>query len=164
TVVRGGASRIYSTFAIADFVANPGAQNVPGGASLATVPTGACQTQPVGGVCPATYGGNLAVISAHIGGGSLNWNGVVFPPGLTYCTASAQCNIAAVDPHLRNPYLLNYNLDVQHFFGNNLSLEIGYVGNRGVLLTGQRDLNQAILPAVNPVQPYASQYPYLNVI
>jgi hypothetical protein len=162
TVVRGGASRIYSTFAIADFVANPGSQNVPGGASLATVPSGACTANV--SPCPATFGGNLAVISAHISGGNLNWNGVVFPQGLTYCTASAQCNIAAVDPHLRNPYLLNYNLDVQHVFGNNLSLEIGYVGNRGVLLTGQRDLNQAILPATVAVQPYASQYPYLNVI
>ena len=168
TVVRGGASRIYSTFAIADFVANPGAQNVPGGASLATVPTGACQTPPAGGSCPQTFGGNLSVISAKISGGTLgaNWNGVVFPQGLTYCNAAANapCNIAAVDPNLRNPYILNYNLDVQHVFGSNLSLEIGYVGNRGVLLTGQRDLNQAILPAAVAVQPYANQYPYLNAI
>ena len=162
TVVRGAVSRIYSTFAIADFVANPGSQNVPGGASLATVPTGAC-TVPVT-PCPSTFGGNLAVLSARIGGGNLNWNGVVFPQGLTYCTATAQCNIAAVDPNLRNPYVINYNLGVQHAFSNNLSLEIGYVGNRGVLLTGQRDLNQAILPAVTPVQPYASQFPFLNVI
>ena len=29
---------------------------------------------------------------------------------------------------------------------------------------GQLDLNQALLPAVVPVQPYAGLYPYLNVI
>ena len=164
TVVRGGLSRIYSTFAIADFVANPGAQNVPGGASLATVPTGACQTVPVGGSCPQTFGGNLAVLSARLLGSNLNWNNVVFPQGLTYCTATSQCSIAAVDPNLKNPYVINYNLDVQHVFGNNLSLEIGYVGNHGVRLTGQRDINQAILPAVTPVLPYSSQFPYLAFI
>jgi outer membrane receptor protein involved in Fe transport len=162
TVVRGGASRIYSTFAIADFVANPGSQNVPGGASLATVPTGAC-TVPVT-PCPSTFGGNIGVLSAHVGGGSMNWNNVVFPQGLTYCTASAQCSIAAVDPNLRNPYVINYNLGVQHAFSNNLSLEVGYVGNHGAELTGQRDLNQPILPAVTPVNPYAAQYPYLLFI
>ena len=166
TVVRGGASRIYSTFAIADFVANPGSQNVPGGASLATVPTGAC-TAPVT-PCPSTYGGNLAVISAQIPGSTLgaNWNGVVFPQGLTYCTATAQCNIAAVDPNLRNPYVINYNLGVQHAFANDFSLEVGYVGNHGVLLTGQRDINQPILPSVTsvPVLPFANQSPYLHFI
>jgi len=164
TVVRGGASRIYSTWAIADFVANPGAQNVPGGASLATVPTGACQTVPVGGVCPQTFGGNLAVLSAHLESSQLNWNTVVFPQGLTYCTASAQCSIGAVDPNLKNPYVINYNLGVQHAFSNNLSLEVGYDGNHGTLLTGQRDINQPLLPAVNPVNPYAAKYPYLLFI
>ena len=98
----------------ADVVANPGAQNVPGGASLVTVPTGACQTPPAGGSCPQTFGGNIAVISAHVSGGNLHWNGVVFPQGLTYCNAAANalCNIAAVDPNLKNPYQVNYNLGV----------------------------------------------------
>ncbi|PYU19260.1 MAG: hypothetical protein DMG30_24760 [Acidobacteria bacterium] len=166
TVVRGGASIIYSTFSAADFVANPGAQNVPGGASLVTVPTGACQTPPAGGSCPQTFGGNIAVISAHVSGGNLHWNGVVFPQGLTYCNAAANalCNIAAVDPNLKNPYQVNYNLGVQHAFGNDLSLDVGYVGNHGHRLVGQLDLNQALLPAVVPVQPYAGLYPYLNVI
>jgi carboxypeptidase family protein len=162
TVVRGGASIIYSTFAVSNFVANPGAQNVPGGANLTTVPTGACTTNV--SPCPQTYGGNIAVLSARIFGGNLNWNGVVFPQGLTYCTANAQCNIAAVDPNLKNPYLVNYNFGVQHAFGNDLSLEVGYVGNHGYRLTGQRDLNQAILPAAVPVTPYGTQYPYLAFI
>jgi hypothetical protein len=159
TVVRGGVSRIYSTFAIADFVANPGSQNVPGGASLATVPTGAC-TVPVT-PCPSTFGGNISVVSARVIGTSMNWNGAVFP-NLTYCTASAQCSIAAVDPNLKNPYVINYNLGVQHVFGNNLSLDVSYVGNHGAELTGQRDLNQANL--ATGVLPYANQYPYLAFI
>jgi len=168
TVVRGGASRIYSTWAIADFVANPGSQNVPGGASLATVPTGACQSVPVAGVCPQTFGGNIGVLSAHIPGNNLNWNGLVVPQGLTYCNAAANalCSIAAVDPNLKNPYVINWNLGVQHVFANDFSLDISYVGNHGTLLTGQRDINQALLPAATaaPVLPYGNSYPYLAFI
>ena len=160
TVIRGGASRIYSTWAIADFVANPGAQNIPGGASLATVPTGACTVAV--SPCPQTYGGNLAVISAKIPGSGMNWNGVVFPQGVASCTATRPCNIAGVDPNLKNPYVINYNLSVQHAFSNDLSLEVGYVGNHGALLTGQLDLNQANL--ATGVLPYASKYPYLGYI
>jgi len=175
TVVRGGFSRIYSTWAIADFVANPGSQNVPGGASLATVPTGACNMPvPVGETCSqvpgaSTFGGNLAIGSLKIPGGSLNWNGpgTVLPAATAIsCTAVKQCSVGAVDPNLKNPYVINYNLGVQHVFGNNLSLEIGYVGNHGALLTGQTDLNQAI-PTTNPnnpVLPYGSKYPYLGFI
>ena len=175
TVVRGGFSRIYSTWAIADFVANPGSQNVPGGASLATVPTGACNMPvPVGETCSQvagaqTFGGNLDIGSLKIPGGSLNWNGpgTVLPAATAIsCTAVKPCNVGAVDPNLKNPYVINYNLGVQHVFGNNLSLEIGYVGNHGALLTGQTDLNQAIPTTTpnNPVLPYGSKYPYLGFI
>ncbi len=48
-----------------------------------------------------------------------------------------------VDPNLRTPYIMNYNLGIQHQFGNNYSLEVGYVGNRGERLVGFRDVNQA---------------------
>jgi hypothetical protein len=160
TVLRGGASVIYSTFAIANFVANPGANNVPGGASLATVPTGACTTAVF--PCPQTYGGTIKVLSAFIPGPNLNWNGVVFPQGLSYCTADAPCTIGAVDPNLKNPYIVNYNFGVQHAIGSNLSLEVGYVGNHGDKLTGLRDLNQVNL--ATGVRPYATQYPFLRFI
>jgi hypothetical protein len=82
-----------------------------------------------------------------------------------YCMATSQCSIAAVHPNLRNPYVINYDLGVQHAFANDFSLEIGYVGNHDVRLTGQRDINQPILPALNPSNtPYAAQYPYLLFI
>ncbi len=35
-----------------------------------------------------------------------------------------------VDPNLKTPYVMNYSLGVTHAFGNNMSLELGYVGNR----------------------------------
>jgi hypothetical protein len=52
-----------------------------------------------------------------------------------------------VDPNLRDPYIMNWNLGIQHAFTRNLSLEVGYVGNHGSRLFGIRDINQAPLGA-----------------
>ena len=122
TVIRGGASVMYSTFAIASFVGNPGSQNIPGGASLAKDPTGACTTAVgIGTPCPQTLGGNIEIGTVRVPGGSLNWNGVVYPTGVTFaCTAANPCNAGAIDPNLKNPYIVNYNLGVQHQFGEQL--------------------------------------------
>ncbi len=57
-----------------------------------------------------------------------------FPP--------APCEIYGVDPNLRTPYVNNWNLDVQHAISNNLSIDIGYVGNHGTKLLGKSNLNQ----------------------
>src|ERR1700674_3449808 len=51
------------------------------------------------------------------------------------------------DPNLRSPLVWNYNLSVTHTFGPNLSLEVGYVGNRGYRLLSFADINQAPLGA-----------------
>jgi hypothetical protein len=53
----------------------------------------------------------------------------------------------AVDPNLKLPYVLNYNLSVQHQFGSNLSLQVAYVGNHGYRLLNFADINQAPLGA-----------------
>ena len=61
---------------------------------------------------------------------------------------------------------MNWSLGIQHSFSNNLSLEVGYVGNHGDNLTGFVDLN-ACAPTANPdacVRPYASKFPYLQFI
>jgi hypothetical protein len=57
---------------------------------------------------------------------------------------------------------MNYNLGIQHQFGTNYSLEVGYVGNRGERLTGFRDVNE-VNPATG-LQPYGVQYPWFNYI
>jgi len=67
-----------------------------------------------------------------------------------------------VDPNLKYPYAVNWNVGIQHAFTNNLSLDLSYVGNHGDRLTGRRDLNQ-IDPATG-VRPYAAQFPYLQFI
>ena len=76
----------------------------------------------------------------------------------------------ALDPHLKTPYVVNYNLGIQHTITSNLSLEVGYVGNHGGHLLGLRDLNQC---APNPdptacasgvARPFFAKFPYLQYI
>jgi hypothetical protein len=66
-----------------------------------------------------------------------------------------------VNPNLRTPYITNWNLSVTRAFTNNLSLEVGYVGNRGTNLTGFSDINQ--IDPVTRVRPYSS-FSYLKFI
>ena len=59
------------------------------------------------------------------------------------------CDLMAVDPNLRVPYVINYNLGITHAFGSNLSLEVEYVGNHGYRLLSFADINQAQQGAAN---------------
>jgi hypothetical protein len=172
TIVRGGSSMMYSTFSTAQFMQS-GQQNFGGGGGLHVIPTGACKTSvPITvppTTCPQTLGGTILLGNATIPGANLNWNGPVFPQGAGLsCTSKVPCNIIVVDPNLRTPYIINFNLGIQHAFTNNLSLELGYVGNHGDNLTNFRDLNQ--IDPVTGVRPYdghpgsLGNFPYLKYI
>jgi hypothetical protein len=162
TVVRGGSSVIYSSFVLLTFVGQFDFQN-DGATSLASVPTGALLE--VNGV--TTQGpGNIRLGGATLPGSALNWNGVVFPQAVPQCgdgigSDASPCDIMGVDPNLTSPYVVNFNLGVQHAFTNNLSLEVGYVSNIGGNLLGWKDINQ--LPAGSTTRPFA-QFPYLRYI
>ncbi len=83
----------------------------------------------------------------------------VFPSGVAAACGDGNgadagpCNIMAVDPNLTTPYITGWSIGVQHSFGSNLSLEVGYVGNHGSRLTGFRDINQINLQT--GVKPFA---------
>ena len=47
-----------------------------------------------------------------------------------------------VEPNLRTPYVIDYSFDIQRAITNNVSLDIGYVGNHGTKLIGVLDVNQ----------------------
>jgi hypothetical protein len=163
TVVRGGASIIYTTLVAAIFMNQQGLQNTTSN-NVGANPTGACTSVvPIGAPCPKTFGGNIQLGNAAFSGSSLNWNGVVFPAGGGLaCTKGSQCNLFGLDPNLKTPYVVNYNFGVQHAFNGNLSLEVGYVGTHGDNLLGLSDINQ-IDPATG-VRPYAAAFPYLKWI
>src|SRR5882672_2324491 len=166
TVVRAGASIIYSIFTPANFLANS-----LFGTSIAAAPTGAdlvmCPAATCGNPSSSIYGapvttpGSGTIHLANIGfpPSRLAWNGVVFPSirgnvqcgdGVTLASVAidpSPCDLMGVDPNLRYPYVTNWNISVQHAFTSNLALEVGYVGNHGSRLTGVRDINQPALGA-----------------
>ena len=163
TVVRAGGSVIYSTVPSGRFNTQLGLQN-SSGTGLSSDPAGACTTPVVIGVpCPKTFGGTNLLANATYPGSSLNWNGIVFPAGGGIsCTAAIPCNLMGVAPNFKTPYIASWNFGVQHSLANNLSLEIGYVGNRGERLISFRDINQ-LNPATG-IRPYAAKFPYLHFI
>jgi hypothetical protein len=163
TIIRGGASVMYSMFSVAQFTQS-GQSNFGGTTGLHVIQTGACTTAvPVGTPCPQTFGGTIQLGNATYPGKTLNWNGVVYPTGGSLsCTADAPCNFTVVDPNLKTPYIVNWHFGVQHAFNNNLSLEVGYVANHGDNLTGFIDINQ--LNPVTGTRPFQTKFPYLQFI
>jgi len=177
TVVRAASSVIYATIYARPFMDN-GPPNGSAG-NIAQDPSGACNvTITPGQTCAQaggqTFGGTIDLgqpnyIGSINNGGQLDWNGVLFPQGGLSCTASSTCSLYAIDPHLQTPYVVNYNVNIQHSFSSNLSLEVGYVGNQGRNLQAVRDINQCA-PNPDPTQcangtsrPFA-KFPYLGII
>jgi hypothetical protein len=197
TVVRAASSVIYATIYARPFMDN-GPPNGSAG-NIAQDPSGACNVTVIPGQTCAqsggqTFGGTIdlgqpnyigSVNASAANRGPLDWNGVLFPQGGLSCTISSQCSLYAIDPHLQTPYVVNYNINIQHSFSSNLSLEVGYVGNHGGNLQAVRDINQCLLlPNPGPysfgsgacVRPYdghaaspgipasLGNFPYLGII
>jgi hypothetical protein len=174
TVVRGGFSIIYSLIDAVTFL-NQNGFTAPGATSVAlpAVPTGAIlETNGLGTGTAA--GGTINLQSAAFTASQLNFNGKVFGAPTTACgdgqgADASPCNIMAVSPNLTTPYITNWSVGVQHSIGNDLSLEVNYVGNHGSRLTGFRDINQipagALPTATNLTgRPFGATFPYLQWI
>jgi Carboxypeptidase regulatory-like domain len=146
TVVRGGFSIIYSSFSAVEWISQNALQN-NSAVSLNANPTGA---QFVVNGVTTSGNGNIALGASNPTPSNFDWNHVVFPgssSGGIQCgdgrgSDPSQCSLLAVDPNLQTPYVINYSLGIQHSFGNDLSLEVGYVGTHGARLTGFSDINQ----------------------
>ena len=100
------------------------------------------------------------------------------------------CFAVGVDPNLKTPYVSTWTVDIQRAITNNLSLEVGYVGNHGTKMIGLHNLNQpavgagwtqaAVATCLDPKalyqncapdaaaiqagRPFNSRFPYLNYI
>ncbi len=176
TVIRAGASVMYTTMVAAWFTSQFGLQNA-GSTSLSGNPT-AAKTVVNGVSTPGA--GTIDLTSNTFLGSQLCWDAssaATCPAGVSQKTvfpSSASgprcgdgvgsdpgpCNLMAVDPNLKTPYVASWNLGVQHAITPNLSLEVGYVGNRGERLLGFRDINQP----VNGVLPFGTKFPYIGFI
>jgi len=178
TVVRGGFGIMYETYTAVEWMNQNQFQN-SSAVSLAANPTGALiNTGTCSLVAPVTcqsLGGNIVVKAAKFSVGQMCWDPslpscpagqtTVFPSSSTItCSSGAPCNLMAVDPNLKTPYVVNFSLGVTHAFTNNLSLEVGYVGNLGKRLTGFSDVNQCPANTGTCNQPFAAKFPYFNII
>jgi hypothetical protein len=165
TVVRAAGGILYETLS---FDVLNGVGNALG---LRTIPTGLPLINN-GNPTPITAGGSIQLQSVSIpqhsaalgpidaawqafnpalpvAGQTNLFSGVATPAcgdGFTtnsqFVTAPTPCEIYGVNPNIRTPYVENWNLDIQHAITNNLSIDVGYVGNHGAKLLGELNINQ----------------------
>jgi Carboxypeptidase regulatory-like domain/TonB dependent receptor len=156
TVLRGGGNIIYESLTYDAFMALGnlvGLRTVPTGAfNCSGGATGSC-ADPTGNIAIAqlTFGGNLLTATKN-GWKNNSATTPVFPSVEIACgdgntlftvtnTKPGQCVVSGADYNLKTPYVASWNLGIQQAIGNNLSLDVSYVGNHGTKLIHWVDTN-----------------------
>jgi hypothetical protein len=98
--------------------------------------------------------------------------GVVVPAGVA--TEPSQCTVGGFAPNLTMPVIYYWNADIQHSFGNNISVDIAYVGNHSSGLLQFTNINQPLPGIANGTgaaafneqlrEPYYGTYPWFGQI
>lgn len=83
--------------------------------------------------------GPSPITSAALGVTTITASTPVYSP--SNCS-SVECDIFAVDRHLKTPYMENYNLNIQRQVTSKAVLQLGYVGSQGHRLFRFYDINQ----------------------
>jgi hypothetical protein len=166
TILRAGGGIIYEVPPLDTFLGQFNFNNDSGTIGLNIVPTGAI------GVTPG--GGSISAGVQSVPGSALNWNatGPVFNVPNVDCSAKP-CDVFAVNRNLRTPYVVNWNVDLQQALTKDTSIDIAYVGNRGLKLFGVTDINQVAPNSAAEVacghceqqgRPFYSSFPTLGFI
>ena len=161
TVIRGGGNLMYETLTYDAFMALGnlvGLRTVPTGAfNCSGGPTGSC-SNPTGNIAIAQFtfsGGSNPLLQATKAGWANNSATTpIFPSVEVACgdgttpftvngntTSPGQCVVPGVSRNLRTPYVASWNLGIQRAIGNNLSLDVSYVGNHGTKMIQWQDIN-----------------------
>ncbi len=168
TVIRAGGGMAYEIPPLDMFIGQFNLNNDPGTIGINIIPTGAAGVTPGGGTI------NTGIKS--VPGAGLNWStaGPVFNTAGMVCSASAPCDILSIDRNLRTPFVTTWNVNIQHAFTDQFSLQASYVGNHGSRLYGITDINQILnqSPAEiachhcenNSDRPFGVRFPYLGFI
>jgi hypothetical protein len=99
---------------------------------------------------PAYAGvGPAAIYSESTSGNNLG-------EGPLFSAPSPLGSFFGTDPHIRTPYVQNFNVNLQQQLGKKMVMEIGYVGSVGTKLFRFRDLNQ---PTQAQITAYDSSCP-----
>lgn len=97
---------------------------------------------------PAYTGASGAANPISVAGA---FGGALDPTLPVFGGSSLMSDRFGVDPHMRTPYMENYNLNIQQQLGKKTVLQLGYVGSQGHKLLRFRDLNQ---PTLAMIQAY----------
>jgi hypothetical protein len=76
-----------------------------------------------------------------LGEGSAS-GGVITPGVPIYSGFAPEGDFFSIDPHMRTPYVQNFNLNLQQQLGSKTVLQVGYVGSVGIKLFQFLDINQ----------------------
>ena len=147
TVVRGGWGIFYDAFAQDIFLGH-----LPWNCAF-------CPGPAYAGIGPA------AIQKLSLTGGALDPNVPVYD----VASAGPLGDFFGADPHMRTPYIQNFNLNVQQALGNRAVLQVGYVGAKGTKLFRFRDINQpsqaqiTAFDLANGVSAYGVARPFSNL-
>jgi hypothetical protein len=160
TVIRSGASIIHEFQPLSSIMSSAGGLGVvPTGAQLSV---GVTQIPNSGTIASGTVSPDPLKLTS---GWKSNGATPIFAgTAQLACSDSEPCPIPAFSRNLEVPYFETWNLDVQRMLTNDLSLEVAYLGNRGVKLWGLRDINAPAVGSGGSPLPYLSKFPYLSNI
>jgi hypothetical protein len=69
---------------------------------------------------------------------------IPFPNGFDLITATTTPTLVRVDPDVKTPRKIHFNLNIQQELSSNTVVSVGYVGSRGTWLTRSGDVNTAV--------------------
>jgi len=85
------------------------------------------------------FGGPDAITGASLAVSTITQSTPIFGP--SNCSTQ-ECDVFAVDPHIKTPYMENYNLNIQQQLTSKTTLQVGYVGSQGHRLFRFYDIAQ----------------------
>lgn len=141
TVIRSGFGMIFEQPSIRTFMFSGGGLNLN--------PSGVPYVDGSGNVQQPT-GSITSFLQVSSDGSALNWlapnqTPTIFPVSTAgnICSVDSQCDVFGVNPHLKTPYVMNWNLNIQQALTPSMLLQVAYVANHGVKLYSVTDLNQS---------------------
>jgi hypothetical protein len=133
TVVRAAGGIIFEQPVIRTFVNSTGLNLNPSG---------------IAGVLPGN--GTINTFQRFLSSSDINFSGT----GTVFDVAAnnscdpvpdddSACSVFGTDPHLKTPYVANWNLNIQQALTPTMMLQVAYVGTRGIKLYSNTDINQS---------------------
>ncbi|MFZ0808374.1 MAG: TonB-dependent receptor [Candidatus Sulfotelmatobacter sp.] len=145
TVVRSGFGVIFEQPSIRTFMFNGGGLNL-NATGVPYIDANGNQQNPTGTITSFLQESNDSSVINWI---APNQSATIFPNTANsgnICSVDSQCNVFGVDQHLKTPYVMNWNFNVQQALTPTTLLQVAYVANHGVHLYSVDDINQ-----VNPL-------------